>query len=61
MELLTPALTFTLYAIICILGWIGTWCIYPETKGLELEEVRALLSNGWGVRESLERQRTRRL
>jgi len=31
------------------------WRIYPETKGLSLEEVGELLANGWGVKESLRR------
>lgn len=55
MEFLTPAWTFVIYAIVCIGGWIAIFCIYPETKGLSLEETGALLANGWGVRESLRR------
>ena len=55
MEFLGPSLTFSLYAIICCVGWIGVWTIYPETAGLELEEVGELLKSGWGVEESLER------
>ncbi|TAQ84583.1 hypothetical protein B7494_g7089 [Chlorociboria aeruginascens] len=53
MEFLTPAWTFVIYAGVCIAGWICIWRIYPETKGLSLEETGALLANGWGVRESL--------
>ena len=55
MELLTPVWTFTIYAAICIAGWGFAWKIYPETKGLELEDVRGLLKDGWGVKESLRR------
>lgn len=55
MELLTPVWTFALYALVCLVGWILTWKIYPETKGLGLEEMRGLLKDGWGVEESLDR------
>lgn len=55
MEFLTPAWTFVIYAIVCIVGWICIYRIYPETSGLSLEETGALLADGWGVRESLRR------
>ena len=55
MQYLTPAWTFFIYAIICLLGWVGAWKIYPETWGLGLEEVRDLLKDGWGVKESIRR------
>ncbi|KAL9601321.1 MAG: hypothetical protein Q9219_002616 [cf. Caloplaca sp. 3 TL-2023] len=55
MELLTPVWTFALYALICLIGWLCAWRIYPETKGLGLEDMRGLLKDGWGVKESLER------
>lgn len=47
-------LTFWLYALICAVGWIGVYQIYPETAGLELEGIGALLKSGWGVKESIE-------
>jgi len=50
MEFLTPALTFVIYAVVCSAGWLCIWHIYPETKGLSLEETGALLADGWGVR-----------
>ncbi|KAB8290209.1 hypothetical protein EYC80_011078 [Monilinia laxa] len=50
MELLTPAWTFVTYAGICAVGWCCIWWVYPETKGLGLEEVGLLLRDGWGVR-----------
>ena len=56
MEFLGPPVTFAFYSAICIGGWIGVFLIYPETKSMGLEEVRQLLSNGWRVNESLERQ-----
>ncbi len=53
MQFLTPVWTFVIYAGVCITGWILVWKIYPETKGMSLEETGALLADGWGVRESL--------
>lgn len=47
--------TFVLYAITCTVGWGLIYCIYPEMSGMGLEEVRALLADGWGVKESIER------
>jgi SP family myo-inositol transporter-like MFS transporter 13 len=55
MEFLTPMWTFVVYAGVCVAGWISIWAIYPETKGLSLEETGALLADGWGVRKSLRR------
>ncbi|KAL8854683.1 MAG: hypothetical protein Q9221_000465 [Calogaya cf. arnoldii] len=55
MEYLTPVWTFSLYALVCLGGWFLAWKIYPETKGLGLEDMRGLLKDGWGVNESLER------
>ncbi|KAL8694759.1 MAG: hypothetical protein Q9218_000685 [Villophora microphyllina] len=55
MDYLTPVWTFALYALICCGGWLCAWRIYPETKGLGLEDMRGLLKDGWGVRESVER------
>lgn len=55
MQSLTPTWTFAVYAIVCILGWLAIWWCYPETKGMEIEEVGGLLKDGWGVKESMER------
>lgn len=55
MEFLDPGWTFLIYAGVCIGGWFAILRIYPETKGLSLEETSALLADGWGVRESLRR------
>ncbi|KAK2871813.1 hypothetical protein FQN49_002804 [Arthroderma sp. PD_2] len=62
MRWLGPGWTFFIYTLICGVGWVGVWRIYPEMTGLGLEEVRGLLDQGWGVEESwrvfLERKRT---
>jgi SP family myo-inositol transporter-like MFS transporter 13 len=55
LEFLTPMVTFTTYAGVCIAGWLLIRRIYPETKGMSLEEVGGMLAEGWGVDESLRR------
>jgi SP family myo-inositol transporter-like MFS transporter 13 len=50
METLSPTGTFALYALVCAAAWRVVFRIYPETVGLSLEDVGALLSAGWGVR-----------
>lgn len=55
MDLLTPVWTFVCYAMVCSVGWVVIWKIYPETMGLGLEEVGELLKHNWGVEESIER------
>ncbi|KAB8228506.1 putative MFS myo-inositol transporter [Aspergillus alliaceus] len=58
MEKLSPGWTFATYALVCAVGWLGVWAIYPEMSGLSLEEVKELLADGWGVKESLARTRS---
>ncbi|KAL2863055.1 putative MFS myo-inositol transporter [Aspergillus lucknowensis] len=58
MELLSPSLVFALYGFVCVVGWFGVRTIYPEMSGLNLEDVKTLLADGWGVRESLARAHT---
>ncbi|KMU72252.1 myo-inositol transporter 1 [Coccidioides immitis RMSCC 3703] len=60
MEFISPGWTFLIYAVVCIVGWLAVWAIYPEMSGLGLEDVKSLLVDGWGVRESLERFAKRR-
>jgi SP family myo-inositol transporter-like MFS transporter 13 len=55
LDLLSPSWTFVVYAIVCLVGWFLIWCVYPETKGLNLEETGELLKYGWGVEQSLKR------
>lgn len=59
LELLSPSLVFALYGLVGIVGWFGVRAIYPEMSGLNLEDVKTLLADGWGVRESLARARNR--
>ncbi|KAI1815698.1 putative MFS myo-inositol transporter [Poronia punctata] len=49
MDALGATWTFVLYGIVCVVGWIAIWRIYPETVGLSLEQATGLLENGWGV------------
>ncbi|KAL3473756.1 general substrate transporter [Aspergillus californicus] len=58
MELLSPSLVFALYGLVCVVGWFGVRAIYPEMSGLDLEDVKVLLADGWGVKESLARRPT---
>jgi SP family myo-inositol transporter-like MFS transporter 13 len=46
---LGPSWTFLIYAFVCLVGWFAIWLVYPETKGLTLEETGELLKEGWGV------------
>jgi SP family myo-inositol transporter-like MFS transporter 13 len=54
MNFLGPSITFALYAVVCMIGWFLIWKIYPETAGLELEDISELLKDGWNVAESIE-------
>ncbi|KAF7713074.1 MFS-type Sugar/inositol transporter [Penicillium ucsense] len=56
MKWLSPTWTFAVYALVCAVGWLVIRGIYPEMSGLGLEEVRGLLSEGWGVEQTLRRQ-----
>lgn len=60
MSFLGPSPTFLLYGIICLAGWLGIWAVYPETAGLELEDISTMLADGFGVAESIERFREKR-
>ncbi|KAL7270846.1 hypothetical protein RUND412_006438 [Rhizina undulata] len=50
-----------LYAVVCGAGWWACWRIYPETRGLGMEEIEEVLRNGWGVKEGRERESGRRV
>lgn len=53
MEVITPMGTFATYAAVCLLSWIAVYAIYPETAGLGMEGVGALLKENFGVKESI--------
>ncbi|CAD6442511.1 17e228d7-ecdf-468f-a12a-67f90c9af624 [Sclerotinia trifoliorum] len=57
MEFLSPQWTFVVYAAVCAAGWVAIWNVYPETRGLGLEEVGVLLRDGWGLGEGQRRRR----
>ncbi|KAK4610598.1 Myo-inositol transporter 1 [Fulvia fulva] len=63
MGILGASVTFTFYAVVCFVGWFLIWKIYPETAGLELEDIGELLKDGFGVQRSVrefqDRQRTK--
>jgi SP family myo-inositol transporter-like MFS transporter 13 len=56
LDILSPSWTFVVYAVVCLVGWFLIWYIYPETRGLSLEETGELLKDGWGVEKSLRRR-----
>lgn len=56
MEWLSPTWTFVIYAGVCVVGLGAIYMVYPEMSGLDLEEVKGLLSDGWGVEVSLQRR-----
>lgn len=40
---------FIVYALVCGVGCLVVYRIYPETRGLRMEEIEGVLRNGWGV------------
>lgn len=40
---------FIVYAAVCGVGWVAVNRIYPETRGLRMEEIEVVLRDGWGV------------
>lgn len=40
---------FIVYAVVCGVGWVAVNRIYPETRGLRMEEIEVVLRDGWGV------------
>ena len=39
---------FVFYALVCVAGTLAVWWMYPETKGLRMEEIEEVLREGWG-------------
>lgn len=52
--------TFALYSAVCIGAWVAIRKVYPETAGLDLEDVGEVLRDGWGVEESIRKAEERR-
>ncbi|TNY20981.1 hypothetical protein DMC30DRAFT_396223 [Rhodotorula diobovata] len=46
---LTPAGAFALFSLVAVAGWLFTYFLLPETKGLSLEQVRALFEQQVGL------------
>ena len=57
---ITPTGTFSFYGGICLVGWILVIFFYPETAGLNLEDVQGLLEGGFNVKKSLELSKRKR-
>ncbi|XWS65905.1 hypothetical protein CRYUN_Cryun05aG0153700 [Craigia yunnanensis] len=49
-EALGSAGTFSLFAGFCIIGFIFIYCLVPETKGLQIEEIEQMLKTGYQPR-----------
>ncbi|WVO16429.1 hypothetical protein L204_104105 [Cryptococcus depauperatus] len=52
MDAATPGGAFGIYAVLCLLGWLFCYFLYPETSGLSLEEVFLVFEEGFGVEKS---------
>lgn len=50
MSTIGASATFGIYVFVCVAGYLAVWLIYPETKGMELEDISELLNKGWVVR-----------
>ncbi|TIB93312.1 general substrate transporter [Wallemia mellicola] len=57
---MTPSGTFGLFAGLVFCGWAYIVSCYPETVGLQLEEVQEVLKDGYNVNKSLELRKTKR-
>lgn len=50
---MTPTGTFAFFAGLCVCGQVFVYFLYPETAGLNLEQVQGLLKDGFNVKESV--------
>lgn len=57
---ITPMGTYGFYAGMCFLGELLVFLLYPETAGLNLEEIQGLLHGGFRVSDSLKLSRQRK-
>nr|SIP56074.1 putative sugar porter [Yarrowia phangngaensis] len=53
LENITPTGTFSFYAGLCALGQVFVFFVYPETSGLDLEQIQKLLTGGFNIKESV--------
>ncbi|KAI9464133.1 general substrate transporter [Lactarius psammicola] len=61
MARITPSGAFGFYAALCALSYTFVVFCFPETAGLSLEEVRMVFRNGFGVRESRQLRKVRKV
>ncbi|KAH8898909.1 general substrate transporter [Thozetella sp. PMI_491] len=52
MENTTPSGAFGFYAAISLLGWVFIYFCYPEVKGMTLEDIREIFTDGFGVKKA---------
>ncbi|TIB70221.1 putative myo-inositol transporter [Wallemia mellicola] len=57
---MTPSGTFGLFAGFVLCGWSYIVTCYPETAGLQLEEVQEVLKDGYNVRKSVKLRKANR-
>lgn len=53
LENITPTGTFSFYAGLCALGEVFVFFLYPETSGMDLEQIQQLLTGGFNIKESM--------
>lgn len=61
MENTTPSGAFGFYAAICTLGSVCIYFVYPEVKGLTLEDIREIFQHGFGIQRARELQKVMKL
>lgn len=57
MKAWTPSGAFGFYAAICFFGWVFVVFLYPEVKGLPLEDVRQIFEHDFGVKAAARLQK----
>nr|SIP56008.1 putative Sugar Porter [Yarrowia alimentaria] len=53
LENITPTGTFSFYAGLCAVGEVFVYFLYPETSGMDLEQIQQLLTGGFNIKESI--------
>ncbi|KAH6896537.1 general substrate transporter [Thelonectria olida] len=57
MKSMTPSGAFAFYACICFSGWLFVLFLFPEVKGLPLEDIRTIFDGGFNVKLSKQMQK----